>query len=136
MTSITQTVKYMEAIITFFVFGNLALASQYANAAAVLPTILLWAFILSVYVSVFELDLMTVEASNGQFVERKTERGDTETETWELQLVKDNYIRRIRRPFEIIYLLCILLLLAILILYSDISLLTLTVVLCVAALMS
>lgn len=45
-------------------------------------------------------------------------------ESIEFARVKDNYIRRIRRPFELVYLINILLLLAIVVLYPTPTLLT------------
>jgi hypothetical protein len=51
-------------------------------------------------------------------VEAKTvSAGKAERESNECLQVKDNYVRRIRRPFELIYLLTILLLLADTIMY-------------------
>jgi hypothetical protein len=61
---------------------------------------------------------LTIEAASGNYVEAKTiSAGKAERESNECLQVKDNYVRRIRRPFELIYLLTILLLLADTIMY-------------------
>ena len=49
--------------------------------------------------------------------------------------IKDNYVKRIRRPFEVIYIFTILLLLACIILYFEASLLNLVAGTCIVALM-
>jgi hypothetical protein len=54
-------------------------------------------------------------------------------DTGEFASIKDNYIKRIRRPFEVVYLVSILILLAVIILSPEISVLTLALVLCISA---
>jgi hypothetical protein len=135
MTSISKTIRYLEFSITFCVFGQLALNSQYKNAATFFQTTVLWLFILSIYVSVFEVDFLTIEASSGVFVEPKTAQGCLTAESGEYLQIKDNYVKRIRRPFEVIYICTILLLLACTILYFEASLLNLLTGICILSLM-
>lgn len=126
MTSISKTIRYLEFFITFCIFGQLALDSQYKNGASYLQTTILWVFILSIYYSVFEIDYAAIEGASGNFVEgrfcganqsRKGEGEDEDKESNEWLQVKDNYVKRIRRPFEVLYFLTILLLLADIIMY-------------------
>jgi hypothetical protein len=67
-TSISQTVRYLEIIITFYTFGNLAIDSQYKSNASFFQCAILWTFVLSIYFSVFELDFSTIEASQGAYM--------------------------------------------------------------------
>lgn len=126
MTSISKTIRYSEFFISFCVFGQLALDSQYKNGASYVQTAILWGFILSTYCSVFEIDYAAIEGASGNYVESKFSVGNKsingdgtveEKESNEWMQVKDNYVKRIRRPFEIVYLLTILLLLADVIMY-------------------
>lgn len=59
-TSISHTVRYLETVITYYTFGNLALNAQNRNEASFLKQGVLWVYILSIYINVFELDLATM----------------------------------------------------------------------------
>lgn len=123
MTSISQTIRYFEFFITFCIFGQLALDSQYKSGASYLQTAILWGFVLSIYCSVFEIDYAAIEAASGSYVEsigikaRNGEASGGEKEGKEWLEVKENYVKRVRRPFEVLYLLTIVLLLADVIMY-------------------
>lgn len=129
MNSISKTIRYLEFFITFCIFGQLALDSQYKNGASYVQTAILWGFILSIYYSVFEIDYAAIEAASGYYVDSKFPVGNKgrngdgssirigEKESNEWVQVKDNYVKRIRRPFEVVYFLTILLLLADVIMY-------------------
>lgn len=73
----------------------------------------------------FEIDYAAIEGASGNYVEGRCSvgnrsgsgRGSGEKESNEWLKVKDNYVKGIRRPFEVVYLLTILLLLADVIMY-------------------
>ena len=52
-TSICQTIRSLEVVTVFYCFGNIALNSQLSNETKALPTIVLWAYLISIYISVF-----------------------------------------------------------------------------------
>lgn len=58
--SISKTIRYLQAFSTFYIFAYLAINSQSRNHASLLPTLVLWGFILSIYVQVVEVDLSIV----------------------------------------------------------------------------
>lgn len=59
-TSISQTIRYLSLIITFYTFGNLAVRAQNINNASLFKSVVLWAYILTIYFNVYELDLLTL----------------------------------------------------------------------------
>lgn len=52
-TSICQTIRCLEVVTIFYSFGNIALNSQLVNETKALPTIVLWVYLISIYISVF-----------------------------------------------------------------------------------
>jgi hypothetical protein len=68
MTSISKTINFLQFFITFCIFGQLALDSQFKNGATLFQTAFLWLFILSIYFTVFELDFLAIEAGPGPYV--------------------------------------------------------------------
>jgi hypothetical protein len=67
-SSMTHTIRYLSLIITFYTFGNLALNAQNRNSTSFFKEFVLWVYILSIYFNVFELDLITLETSHGNYV--------------------------------------------------------------------
>lgn len=63
MASISHTIRYLQLIITFYTFGNLALNAQNRNNASLFKQVVLWVYMLSIYFNVFELDFLTLETS-------------------------------------------------------------------------
>lgn len=63
--SISQTVKFLHMTFTFYLFGNLALNSQNQINGQILKILFFWAYIISIYLNAFELDLHVLEQSDG-----------------------------------------------------------------------
>lgn len=79
-SSMSHTIRNLQLIITFYTFGNLALNAQNRNSASLLKELVLWVYILSIYFNVFELDLITLETSQGKYVEGRQDEQEQEEE--------------------------------------------------------
>ena len=69
--SISETIRFLHVIITIYIFGNLAINGQNKIEGQYFKVAFLWLFILSIYLSVFELDFFVMEGSDGYFIEKK-----------------------------------------------------------------
>lgn len=125
-------------IMTFYIFGNLAVSSENYVDGQTFKVAFLWLFILSIYLSVFELDNAIMENSSGTFVEVKPIQPQKSEESQQAEEfinknIKHRYIKNCRRPFEIVYIISILAMLIYTVFFFRLSLLNLFMLICTAA---
>lgn len=93
---------------------------------------------LSIYINVFEVDLITYETSDGPYLEKSQSKLADHQErprNYSVlhQSVKDRYINGCRRPFKILYIVNVLSMLAFIIYFWEAGLLSLMLILCISA---
>jgi hypothetical protein len=72
--SISETIRFLHLVMTFYIFGNLALRSQGQVDDNYFKTIFFWVFLLSIFFNIFELDLWVYEWCDGPFLSKDSSK--------------------------------------------------------------